>query len=135
MKRFLKTTEEGETGTRPEWIVKTWYLDMFASVIEAYQAHDEYKQTHDGSYHPALRAKWISLLRQISVALWAKINKNRAKLKDVWANLIAVSQNAPLNDADAYQAMKEISVFFEHYGYTKVETEMTPAYEAVIKER
>lgn len=120
---------------RPEWVVKQWYLDMFSDLAAAYELHEDYKFQHDGDVNPKFWSAYLCKMRKISIVLWAKLNKRKNKVAGLWPNLMAVSQHEKMDEETVYQAFKELSVFFEYYGYTKVEEERSPAYDSAVRER
>jgi hypothetical protein len=118
--------------SRPEYNIKYIYFDAFDQAIRAFK---NYNIAHSkGSPAESERIEWIAQLQSVGMHLWAKINKVPSLAEKLWPNLWKISNAWPVNDAGAYQAMKEIAVLYEKYGYTKIENAPIDMYSAMVDE-
>lgn len=100
---------------RPEYIVKLYYLDEFFQAAEAWKQYELTEKQSDKA-----RMEWATQVRKVCLLLWSKL----AKRRDVFKTTFKIGSGENVTDSDLYQAMKEINVFFEAAGYTKVEQEV-----------
>ena len=115
---------------KPEWIVKLYYLDKFFSVLGAYQLYKQ--KVFRGGHNPELKYMWLTLLSEVCLLLWAKLAKRKT---DFGTAFKLASNTKDITDEEALTAMKELAVFFEVVGYTKVEDELGPLSKVMVKER